>query len=461
MAQRLKDVWDSGTVFKTDPSVDKIKPFWSGDNDLDDGYDFGNVKVIPYSDERIGRRSQGAYKTMSIPIKSKAFKTIVKLWFKASVVLYNRALKHIKFLDSIKSKFNDYTLRDMIKSFRWFKKDMAKYFDYVPGSILDEAIFSAYRAYKLCNNVDNLKPRTFTSGSISFDGRCIKNGVIYADMIRKYLKSKTPKRVVSTRTFKNGNVRTYYETDADVNKRIRAMVQTKYRINQIRRMNFTQTCTINIYHLDTMRLLIPVKVEPKTNPDKSTIFCDVGVTPFVVKAARDKTCTILDYDWKLDVTRRYDRHDKLMTIKDGVTGYRKLGKIKHRIRRQLCRVKTKVTEVHRKVAKDLTKHKLIFFPDISSKQLLMRSNNNTMNRYLSAISLYRFKQYLAHKAMENGSKLVFCNESYTSKTCSGCGHLHEDLGAKKQYDCASCGLSIHRDHNGAINVGIRMKAIFG
>ena len=64
-----------------------------------------------------------------------------------------------------------------------------------------------------------------------------------------------------------------------------------------------------------------------------------------------------------------------------------------------------------------------------------------------------FVSQLTHKAEEAGRVVELVNPAYTSKTCSGCGFVFENLTLKDRWiDCHVCGLSIDRDHNAAINI---------
>ncbi|KAE9036885.1 hypothetical protein PR003_g7001 [Phytophthora rubi] len=51
--------------------------------------------------------------------------------------------------------------------------------------------------------------------------------------------------------------------------------------------------------------------------------------------------------------------------------------------------------------------------------------------------------------------MVTCEEEYTSKTCSGCGKLKENLGGSEVYKCVFCGAHMDRDLNGAKNILIK------
>ena len=65
------------------------------------------------------------------------------------------------------------------------------------------------------------------------------------------------------------------------------------------------------------------------------------------------------------------------------------------------------------------------------------------------------------KCKEYKRKLILVNESFTSKTCTKCGNLKNDLGSSKVYNCKNCGISIDRDHNGARNILLKtIKTIY-
>ena len=63
--------------------------------------------------------------------------------------------------------------------------------------------------------------------------------------------------------------------------------------------------------------------------------------------------------------------------------------------------------------------------------------------------------HLKQAAQRKGVIVVLCNESYTSKTCGNCGHVHHRLGGNKVFKCPHCGIQISRDVNGARNILLR------
>ncbi len=66
-----------------------------------------------------------------------------------------------------------------------------------------------------------------------------------------------------------------------------------------------------------------------------------------------------------------------------------------------------------------------------------------------------FAQRLSYKAVEAGREVVRVNPAYTSKSCSGCGMIFEDLDLSVRWINCDCGLSMNRDVNAAINILIR------
>jgi putative transposase len=78
-------------------------------------------------------------------------------------------------------------------------------------------------------------------------------------------------------------------------------------------------------------------------------------------------------------------------------------------------------------------------------------------RKLAQMSHGRFREFLLHKAQEYGTKIIICDEYWTSKTCTSCGKIKEDLGSAKVFSCA-CGSTHGRDAGAARNILLRYIA---
>ena len=69
-----------------------------------------------------------------------------------------------------------------------------------------------------------------------------------------------------------------------------------------------------------------------------------------------------------------------------------------------------------------------------------------------------FLTILAQKCEQEGVELVAVNPACTSQTCSGCGAIEKKHLSERWDDC-ECGVSLHRDHNAAINIEHRAWAV--
>lgn len=76
-----------------------------------------------------------------------------------------------------------------------------------------------------------------------------------------------------------------------------------------------------------------------------------------------------------------------------------------------------------------------------------------LNRAVRANQFGTLRRKLEYKATWYGSTVETVPRFYpSSKTCSGCGNVKQDLGSKETYHCDACGLTIDRDLNAAINI---------
>jgi putative transposase len=127
--------------------------------------------------------------------------------------------------------------------------------------------------------------------------------------------------------------------------------------------------------------------------------------------------------------------------------------------RMRTRIQSLVKDLHNKVAKLLvSSYKLIFLPTYETSQMVLKSTrkiNRKSVRNMLTWSQGKFASHLEQMAAKKGVLVVRCNERLTSKTCTNCGNVHNNLGGSKIYKCPQCGYVIPRDINGARNIMLR------
>jgi IS605 OrfB family transposase len=125
-----------------------------------------------------------------------------------------------------------------------------------------------------------------------------------------------------------------------------------------------------------------------------------------------------------------------------------------------AKTKNRVKDMHYKLASWLCRtYSTIFLPSFGTKEMVSGKSilrKRTKARMLT-LSHYRFRQILILKAKEFGTTLHIIGEEYTTKSCSLCGCLNDNVGGSKTYKCVDplCGYCSDRDVNGARNILIK------
>lgn len=95
--------------------------------------------------------------------------------------------------------------------------------------------------------------------------------------------------------------------------------------------------------------------------------------------------------------------------------------------------------------------------NINVKNIIEKSSGKKSKKGLIksfyGAGLGKFKNFVEYKTKKLGKFFIFVEENYTSKTCSCCGHINNNLKlSDRVYKCTNCENSIDRDHNSAINM---------
>jgi putative transposase len=94
---------------------------------------------------------------------------------------------------------------------------------------------------------------------------------------------------------------------------------------------------------------------------------------------------------------------------------------------------------------------LIGLEDLNTKGMLA---NHSLAQAVSDASFFEVKRQLLYKAEQYGGSVQLVDRWFaSSKTCSSCGWVNENLTlADRIFICHDCGLVIDRDLNAAVNI---------
>jgi putative transposase len=124
---------------------------------------------------------------------------------------------------------------------------------------------------------------------------------------------------------------------------------------------------------------------------------------------------------------------------------RKLAKLHRQIKHQRSNTLHQVTT---RLAK--TKSVLV----IENLQVSGMMKNHRLAQAIGDVGFAEFKRQLLYKASWYGARVIMADRwEPSSKRCSGCGWLDEDLTlSDRTFHCEQCGLVLDRDLNAAINL---------
>lgn len=127
------------------------------------------------------------------------------------------------------------------------------------------------------------------------------------------------------------------------------------------------------------------------------------------------------------------------------------------------KLRVKIAKIHRKIRFQkehyyhqitnqlLRENQTIVLETLNVKGMM---SNHKLAKAISDASWGMLVQMFEYKANWYGRAIIKLNTFFpSSKTCSGCGNVKTELKlSERTYDCESCGLSIDRDLNAAINI---------
>jgi putative transposase len=215
-----------------------------------------------------------------------------------------------------------------------------------------------------------------------------------------------------------------------------------------------KTCTISktatdkyfISILVEIKQSMPIKVIPE---ESNTLGIDVGVKELVITSAGQ----VFSNNKYLDKVAK-----KIKRLQRRLSKAEKKSKNRQKIRRKLAKQHEKVNNQRKdtlhKVTKELVfnNHATSFAVENLNVKGMMK--NHKLSKAIGDCSFGTLLSFLEYKCNWAGKNLIKIDRWYpSSKTCSNCGNVKENLSlSERVYCCSKCNIKIDRDHNAAINI---------
>ena len=202
--------------------------------------------------------------------------------------------------------------------------------------------------------------------------------------------------------------------------------------------------------------------EPKKYiPAKTIAGVDLGIRTFatVYNYSKDET-RITEYKHRADALKDLNR--KINFLKHlRRTLYKSIKKGKKRKKRirkkQISKLEKRKGDLVDRLHWDFVNHILehndiVYWGDIKSHDIVKGGKNKFLNLAFNDLKFYQLKQRLLYKAYVYGKKVFMVREHYTTKTCSCCGTLNQEIGSKEVFACGCCNTITGRDMNASKNM---------
>ena len=211
--------------------------------------------------------------------------------------------------------------------------------------------------------------------------------------------------------------------------------------------NVTCDCTLQ-YKYGKFILLSPIKIQKSKEKTKKypTISIDPGIrTPYMGYSENHVIEIGSNYEEKIgSYIKQIDKINGSSISQ---------GKKRIAVSKRYERIENLVNELHWKTIDYITKnYSTVLIGNLSTSKIVKNNLSSITKRLAHLMRLYVFECRLKYKCYLTSTKYKKVNEEYTSKICSNCGNVKEDLGKAKIYECKECKITIGRDVNGAKNI---------
>jgi len=402
-------------------------------------------------------------------------------------IIYNYTLKFIK----TRQYNNIHNRRILTEEEVWEKNEKLKYAKYIKDykknlsenekivvTIIDDIIGDIFKKDIRQYQISKLKREN--NYDMILDDKKLKTYFIKDEIHRVNKKFKTPVHTLnyavklactsyksSLTNLRNGNIKNFnvrylkstkpslimdIESSAIKSKSFMTSVLGK-EIKNLENINYSNNNDCKLHYnknKDIFTLLVPEEVENNINNDnkKEYISIDLGLRT-LMNCKTDNYYIKIGDNVKREIERLIKREDNYKNIKN----IKNKNKVLKRIR---GKIKNKIDDLHWKTINYLTiNYKNIIIGKWSTKSIISCEDSNLIKmnkRIIQSLSYYKLLERLKFKSLINKSNLIIQEEWYTSKTCTLCGQIKNNLGSNTVYSCNFCNLKTDRDYNGCRNI---------
>jgi IS605 OrfB family transposase len=387
-------------------------------------------------------------------------KFIFNNWFNAYTIMYNQAVTHIKYHKRLYGWYNtDFNkVRDELHNEKWCtikssyqlnNNNKQSFLKYGYGNI---DVKDNVNKYEFCDNSKNLVKTHMLDEAIQTACSNFKSAL--TNKAIRYIKSFRIRHLKINRKNRILKIEQQYFTGNSICHNILGDIFATYNGDKfdLKRVRTTYKSDCLFKHdSETGKYMLYIPTEKMTMQNKNVkefISFDPGFRTFLTGISEDEVVQIGN-NLSDTIMNKLKLKEKVEKIEDNQKRKRKLKRISERLGNI-------VDDMHWKAIKYITsKYRNVLVGNLSTKSIISKTNTIHSPMYKEMIQrskLYVFRQRLEYKCHSKSIKYKMVNESYTSKMCSVCGEIDDNLGSSKIYSCASCGMRMDRDINGARNI---------
>ena len=196
-----------------------------------------------------------------------------------------------------------------------------------------------------------------------------------------------------------------------------------------------------------------ISVKDKITNITNKVGIDLGLMNFLTTSDNEK----------IDNPRHLKQsEDRIKELQVKLSSKHKGSNRRRKVKTLLSRTYEKVTNqrndfLHKLSHWLINKYDLICYEDLKVKDMFQIENpkyiKHSINKSIGDVAWNKFIDMIVYKAEEAGKYAIPIDPKNTSKTCSLCGNIKEDLKlSDRTYHCDNCNIVLDRDYNASCNI---------